>query len=270
MNEKKIEIKVLIENRKGFCPNEHGFSVYFEYDNKKVLVDTGSSNLFVKNAELLNVNLKQIDTFVLSHGHYDHGTFANLLPEGITFITHPDSFKHRISKRTSKYGGTNQNIEEIKTKYDLILSTEYYKITNKIIYLGEIPRVYDFEATEFPMINEDGTDDSVKDDSAIALNSSKGLIIISPCSHSGICNIIEYTKKITKNSNVYAIIGGFHLKNIDENVEKAIDYFLKNNVENIFLGHCTSDEVCNEFIKKLHKCSNIKVMSSGLIINLDT
>lgn len=111
--------------------------------------------------------------------------------------------------------------------------------------------------------------DIVKDDSAVVINSSKGLIIMSPCSHSGICNIIEYAKKITKNNDVYAVIGGFHIKEVDENTKKVIIYFLENNIKNIYLGHCTSDEVCNEFINKLSDYSNIKVMSSGLIIDFD-
>lgn len=267
MNNQKIEIKILVEERIGFCPNEHGFSVYFEYDNKKVLIDTGSSDLFISNAKLLNIDLNKIDIFVLSHGHYDHGSFVNLLPEGLTFITHPESFKYRVSKRTGKYGGINQNIEKIRNKYNLILSTEYYKITNKIIYLGEIPRIFDFEAIKFPMINKDGSDDIVNDESAVVINSSKGLIIISPCSHSGICNIIEYAKKITNNHMIFAVIGGFHLDKVDENTKKVINYFIENNIKNIYLGHCTSDIVCNEFMSRLNNQSNIKVMSSGLTIN---
>jgi 7,8-dihydropterin-6-yl-methyl-4-(beta-D-ribofuranosyl)aminobenzene 5'-phosphate synthase len=269
MNNQRIVIKILVEDRVGVCPNEHGLSVYFEYDNKKVLLDTGASDLFINNAKLLNVDLSQIDTFVLSHGHYDHGMHVNLLPNNITFVTHPDSFKYRLSKRTGKYAGINQKIEAIKNRYNLVLSKGNHKITEKITYLGEIPRLLDFEATMFPTINEDGTEDIVKDDTAVVINSPKGLIILSPCSHSGICNIIEYSKAITKINNIYAVIGGFHMKEVDENTEKVIDYFKKNQVENIFLGHCTSDEICNEFIKQLSNYSNVMVMYSGLIFDFD-
>ena len=51
---------------------EHGLSIYVETDRHKILFDSGQSNAFIKNAETLGINLEEIDTAVLSHGHYDH------------------------------------------------------------------------------------------------------------------------------------------------------------------------------------------------------
>ena len=39
---------------------------------KKILFDAGYSDIFIKNAEKLGIDLTETDTVVLSHGHNDH------------------------------------------------------------------------------------------------------------------------------------------------------------------------------------------------------
>ena len=52
---------------------EHGLSLYIESKNYKILFDMGQTDLFLKNAKRLGVDLSQVDIAILSHGHYDHG-----------------------------------------------------------------------------------------------------------------------------------------------------------------------------------------------------
>ena len=47
-----------------------------------------------------------------------------------------------------------------------------------------------------------------------------GLVIITACSHSGICNIIEYSKSLFPNTKIHSIIGGFHLLKVDDKLKK--------------------------------------------------
>ena len=66
---------VLIENTapEGSClASEHGLSFYVEHRGKAILLDAGASGAFADNAAALGVDLGQVDTAVLSHGHYDH------------------------------------------------------------------------------------------------------------------------------------------------------------------------------------------------------
>ncbi|MBP3610059.1 MAG: MBL fold metallo-hydrolase [Lachnospiraceae bacterium] len=70
-----FKITTLIENMPDTDEKlayEHGFSVFIEFDGKKILFDTGQTGAFVKNAEVLGVNLSETDAVILSHGHYDH------------------------------------------------------------------------------------------------------------------------------------------------------------------------------------------------------
>ena len=52
---------------------EHGLSYLIEHDGERILFDTGHSDVFIKNAQKLGININNdIETVVLSHGHWDH------------------------------------------------------------------------------------------------------------------------------------------------------------------------------------------------------
>lgn len=248
-----VRIVVLNDNRKNNpqLENEHGLSLYIEVDGYKILLDAGQTDIFKKNAKKLGVNLDDLDTIVLSHGHYDHGNGLKHIDKKIPLICCPGCDCYRVSKRTGNYGELNQKVEELSEKFDLIQTTEPYKITENIFFLGQIERKTDFETKSFPMTKEDGTDDAAIDDTGIAIKTSKGLIVISGCAHSGICNTVEFAKKITGERNILAVMGGFHLKNVDESTLETISYMQNNNVQGVYLAHCTSDEVCQEFEKRM-------------------
>ena len=93
-------------------------------------------------------------------------------------------------------------------------------------------------------------DDFLYDDSALVYKGNDGLFVISGCSHSGICNIIEYAKKVCNDDRVVAVIGGFHLTNDDERLKETIDYFEKNKIKNIYPCHCTSLVAKSKFINR--------------------
>lgn len=249
-----VKIVVLNDNRRSnpIYENEHGMSIYIECYDKKILFDSGQTDIFMKNAKKLGLDLNKLDAIVMSHGDYDHGNGFKYLNVKVPLICHPDYAKTRISKRTGNYNGLNQTRDELKSKYDLIETKEPYYIDDNIIFLGEIERNNDFETeANLPAYTEDGQTYQFLDDSGLCINTKDGLIVISGCSHSGICNTIEYAKKLTGNKKVLAAMGGFHLKNIDSQTEKTIEYMKNNKVKNIFCAHCTSDIVCEEFQKKL-------------------
>ena len=69
-----MRIVNLIENTEGRseCLYEHGLSFYIETEGHKALLDLGQTDHSIRNAKALGVDLKAVDTVVLSHGHYDH------------------------------------------------------------------------------------------------------------------------------------------------------------------------------------------------------
>ena len=51
---------------------EWGLSLYLEYQGHALLLDTGASDLFARNAEALGLDLGAVAFGVLSHAHWDH------------------------------------------------------------------------------------------------------------------------------------------------------------------------------------------------------
>ena len=74
-----MKILNLIENTEGAegCAAEHGLSFYIETEKHRLLMDLGPSASVIGNAEKLGVDLKMVDTVILSHGHDDHGGDTN-------------------------------------------------------------------------------------------------------------------------------------------------------------------------------------------------
>ena len=65
---------VLVDNRTNnpALETEHGLSILLETEQHRILLDTGASNLFIRNAERLGIDLSTVDYVFISHGHSDH------------------------------------------------------------------------------------------------------------------------------------------------------------------------------------------------------
>ena len=152
--------------------------------------------------------------------------------------------------------------EALEEKFRVIYSREPQPVGGQILYLGEIERKCEFEGKSFPMIDKAGRIYPCPDDTGLAVSTNEGLVVISGCAHSGICNTVEYAKKLTGASRVRAVLGGFHLLQMDETAQKTIDY-IRENAETVWLAHCTADEVCEAFEAQLP--GRTHVLGAGLI-----
>lgn len=224
-----MKLTVLIDNNTlidRYFLGEPGVSYFIETEGKKILFDVGYSDAFITNARKLSIDLLNVDFVVLSHGHLDHTwgliPLVRLYTERIfegqngkkpTLVTHPLTLSSKIFGDLSEIGSLLTE-DKLSGYFHLKLSSEPVYLTERLVYLGEIERTHEFEAKNpIGKILEDGVekDDFLFDDSALAYKSSEGLIIITACSHSGICNIIEYAKKVCGDDRVVDIVGGFHL-----------------------------------------------------------
>lgn len=267
-----MKLKVLVDNNtyidQYYC-GEPAVSYYIEDGDDKLLLDVGYSEIFLKNAFALGIEINEINTIVISHGHDDHTRGLKFYFEqedrnNISVVAHPDAFKEKVKDHLRICSPILQ--EELKDRCNLILSKEPVKISKNITFLGEIPRANDFENQEPIGKQYDGTnfiDDYLKDDTALVYKNENGIYIITGCSHSGICNIIEYAKKVCNDERVMGIIGGFHLFEVNEQVKKTIEYLRKHNIKELYPCHCTSFNVRAE----MHKTLKINEVGVGLEIN---
>jgi 7,8-dihydropterin-6-yl-methyl-4-(beta-D-ribofuranosyl)aminobenzene 5'-phosphate synthase len=247
--------------KKHFCLPiaEHGFSIlirlFCNSTPHSMLFDTGGSpEGVVTNADRMGLDLSEIESIVLSHGHYDH--FGGLLSilrtvnkEDLPIIGHEDMFKTRgiaESNRTIRKHPHFPTDDQVKpARY--VRTKQPYLIANKtVLVTGEIPRETDFEKG-FPQhrvfINGQWQPDPwIWDDRAIVINvKQKGLVVISGCAHAGIINTTRYAQQITGIDNVFAIIGGFHLagKDYEPTIEKTVEKLKLVNPKLLVPSHCT-------------------------------
>ena len=259
-----MKLTVLTENTAGGrLGAEHGLSYLIEHDGKTILFDTGHSDLFLKNAEKLGYDLqKDVDVIVLSHGHWDHGDGLRYI-DGKTLITHPVSFIKRYRKADNSYIGLTLTKEEIENRFDLITSSGPYRISEKIFFLGEVPRLNDFEAKSTTFTDENGNDDFVPDDSAMVFVQGDEIVVVTGCSHSGICNITEHARKVSGIQKVKAVIGGFHLKRDNKQTRETVKYFKETEIKQLYPSHCTELPALSVFQREF----GIEQVKTGKQIN---
>jgi 7,8-dihydropterin-6-yl-methyl-4-(beta-D-ribofuranosyl)aminobenzene 5'-phosphate synthase len=192
---------------------------------------------------------------VLSHGHLDHtwglAPLIQLYIEAMvekravkrpSLVAHPDVLASRRLGDIPEIG-TMLSADKLAPYYDLQFSRVPIRLSERLIFLGEIERRTAFEAQKpIGSIVENGEQrpDTLLDDSALVYQAEQGLVIITGCSHSGICNIVEYARKITGEPRVLDIIGGFHLLEPSaQQLQGTIEYIKAIKPEQVHACHCT-------------------------------
>ena len=243
-----MKLSILVENNTlidCYFKGEPGVSYFIEADGKRILFDVAYSDLFISNAKKMGIDLLNLDYLVLSHSHLDHTwglphlikLYTEAIIENKTYhkpelITHPETFNPRTVGKLDQIGSLISR-EEAANHFNLNFSKSPIFLTDNLAFLGEIERDNDFEAKDpigEVITNTKKENDYIIEDSALVYKSSKGLVIITGCSHAGICNIIEKAKRIFKEEKILDIIGGFHLQNpSNKQIEGTKNYLEKTN-----------------------------------------
>lgn len=245
-----MRLTVLLDNNTyidRYYLGEPAVSYYIEDGDRRVLFDTGYSRAFIENAEKMGINLSEITDIVLSHGHNDHTgglrfLIKNKFAEKPILTAHPDALLRRYADGLDIGSPVDEN--DLKEKTELRFTREPVKISENIIFLGEIPQTHESRYSIGAVI-KDGRkrEDFMLDDSALVYTAADGIYVITGCSHSGICNIISYAKRVTGKDRLLGLIGGLHLFENDEKTAETIRFLEKENIQSLYPCHCTSFKV---------------------------
>lgn len=184
---------------------EHGLSLYIETNNHKILFDFGQTNAFIENALKLNVDLKNVDIAILSHGHYDHSgglfKFLEINDHALVYV-HPLVFE-KYYNGTEKYIGV---CEKLKDHQRLVLTDDYFKINEEceLWTCNDLPCIYPIDSAGLRIKQESFLPDTFQHEQYLVIHDEKK-VVISGCSHKGIVNIVNWLKPDV-------LIGGFHYK----------------------------------------------------------
>lgn len=272
-------IKTLVEDTpiNSDLKTEHGLSLYIETKNHKILFDTGASDLFLKNAEKLNVDIASIDTVIISHGHYDHGgglsSFLNKNPKAKVYI-HNKAFEKHYSKRL------NKNVEDIginpdiKKNPQIILVKESYYIDEELELFSNVTGREFFSScnNSLFMESENGlVNDTFQHEQNLVIKENGKHVLIVGCAHNGIINIINHFVRLKGILPEYAF-GGFHLFNYGSNKTENLTMVSKignhlNQSQTIYYtGHCTGLEAFNT-LKGIMK-DKIQYLATGTVVEI--
>lgn len=255
-----MKLQVLTDNNTyidRYYLGEPGASYYVEIDSAKILFDTGYSDVFIKNAEAMGIDLGAVTHIVLSHGHNDHTGGLKYLAErldlsGAGLIAHPLCFAPKWAHEG--YIGAPFDTAQILKRFSCTLTAEPYWITKNCCFLGQIPETNDFEQRrKLGEMDVDGRreDDLLLDDTAMACRTGEGIFIVTGCSHSGICNIVGHAKKVFGTDRIAGIIGGFHLFRTDARLERTIDCLSGLDARKMYPCHCVSLKAKAEMMKHM-------------------
>lgn len=240
---------------------EHGFSCHLEGVSKgessSFMFDYGLDPLgIMQNMGLLGIDVKRIDAFGLSHGHFDHwGGLLTILESarpGVHLYVGKEAFDCRFSRRPGSndlidLGRLEREAIERQGIAEIVEVSKPMEVMPGCYLTGEIGRVTDYEQGSPNLIIQKGGSferDHFLGEQAVVCNvKGKGLVILSGCAHAGIVNTVKHAQKISGIDKVHAVIGGFHLVNAQpEIIEKTVSDIKAIAPDYIIPAHCAGFE----------------------------
>jgi len=106
------------------------------------------------------------------------------------------------------------------------------------------------------------------DEQALLINvKNKGLVVITGCAHAGIINTLRHAKKATGIDDVYAIVGGLHLMNANDNrIHATLEELVPITPERVYPCHCTGSKATQRLLGVYS--DDCKPIQTGDTINL--
>lgn len=294
-----MKIKVLIENTTDSdLQCEHGLSLYIEYQDKRILLDAGSTELFAENAAAMGVDLDTVDMAFLSHGHYDHsggfGAFVKLNEKAPVY-----AMECAMAKYASASGGSLHEIGVPEAVKEVLKDhlVEIDKVTQVaegitlvphstspdiLMQIGEKTGLYRQAVGSEDAVNCSKADckwmpDDFAHEMSLVLETEKGLVVFNSCSHGGLQNIITEVKKALPGKKIYAYVGGLHMKGrkdgeeictfTTEEVKALADAIRGEEIKILLTGHCTGEPGYELLEKHLEK-GRLMRLCTGTVFEL--
>jgi 7,8-dihydropterin-6-yl-methyl-4-(beta-D-ribofuranosyl)aminobenzene 5'-phosphate synthase len=245
-----MQIKVLSENTSisQTFHHEHGLSIYIETQEKKVLFDTGASELYLKNAQALGVDISDIDYLVLSHGHYDHGgglkAFLRENEKAEIFLHRLAFEKYYAAKKDGvEYIGLDQ---ELKDNKRFVFTSDRFFLSKGLQVFSNVVQHFALPMSNKSLLMEkDGEKvaDTFSHEQSLIVEENGKTLLLTGCSHNGIRNILHHFQEL-KGKMPDVSIGGFHLSTTRgshdslESIDELGRYLLETGVT-FYTGHCT-------------------------------
>ena len=237
---------------------EWGFAALVEVDGRKILFDTGAkTDVVLKNAQTLNLNLADVPDVILSHWHRDHtGGLMTLRRDVASRNKEALARVHVASGFFDSRVGTPPGVEQnqmirVREEFEptggsFVVHAAPVALQPGVWLTGPVPRKH-------PERNWSGSvqvktagglrEDVINDDMSLVIDTAAGLVIVTGCGHAGVINIIEHARTFVRPAAVHALIGGVHLfRATEQTLAWTAAKMREFAVENFIGAHCTGIE----------------------------
>jgi len=213
-----MKITMLVENTSSVpaIKTQHGLSVYIETAKHKVLFDTAWDGLCLRNAEALGIDLKAVDTLVISHGHYDHGKglrdFMAYNGKAKVYIRKAAFEPHYIKVLWAKVSiGLDAGLRDDPR---IVFTDDVHRIDDELLLFADVGGKQLLSKSAKKLLKKENggfvQDDFAHEQSLLVTENGEG-VLFAGCAHRGIYNIVEAAQRHC--GSLSTCVGGFHLYN---------------------------------------------------------
>ena len=271
-----MKFTVLVENTaEEPLKCEHGLSFFIEFEGSNYLLDAGTTDLFLENAKQLLVPIYDVKACVLSHGHYDHsGGFERYLENN------SEAVLYMMKTATEEYYSGKNEVHEIGIPKELIK-----KHRNRFRFIEDVTKLSEHvylvphhteglecigkRAKLYKKIDGELKADDFSHELSLVLELQKGIVIFNSCSHGGARQIISEVKEIFVEKEIYAFVGGLHMKSGDYSeaeIKELVEYMKAAGVQCLYTGHCTGEEAFQ--VLKKYGDEFVQDLSTGKVVEI--
>ncbi len=249
-------------------------------EERRYLLDFGfTPDVYLNNADIMKIDLAQVDALIISHGHYDHvGGLMGVLEakrpvmrKDLRLYTGgEDDFCHRYSRNPdgsfTEFGNPLDRRKLRAMNVETVLSEAPIVIEGQAFTTGVVPRtsmehvlpntwvkygVYDglgCEPTAYgdhhftpeELAGKPEPDQHWHEHATCFRLGDRGLVVITSCGHCGIINTLRRAQEVSGVEKIYALVGGFHLAPApDDYLRQVMAELQKFDVEHVFPMHCS-------------------------------